>query len=135
MYINMQVVHAFEIMCKPAYANINMHAFEDTICTSAHMHTHPCLAGLHEGEKDKKTQPALPPLAPWMLVREDASHLPFPLFRRRPISIQPLTHLSRTANWAPVYSPQQRNRRRRRCWRRRDEGGLQHLGTIKPKEP
>lgn len=44
---------------------------------------------------------------------KDASRLPFPLFHRRPISTPPLTHLSRMANWAPVYSPQQRNTERK----------------------
>ncbi|KAK9522537.1 hypothetical protein VZT92_018991 [Zoarces viviparus] len=60
--------------------------------------------------EDKKTEPGLPPLARGCWEEMPlASRLPFPLVHRRPISTQPLTHLSRMANWAPVYSPQQSN--------------------------
>lgn len=52
---------------------------------------------------------------------------PISLVHRRPISMQPLTHLSRMANWTPVYSLQRRNT----GWG--DERDLQHLGPINPK--
>lgn len=89
------------------------------MCTSAHT-LHPSasvfLSSLHPGPSQILVRPL------WPLGREDASRLPVPLFHRRPIPTQPLTRLSRTANWAPVNSPLQ-------------GGGGLTSGKHQPEEP
>lgn len=67
---------------------------------------------------------------------ENASHLPFPLVHRRPISTQSLTHLSRMANWAPVYSPQQWNSEGKEGWRGpTTSGNYQAKRALDPEIP
>lgn len=98
--------HVHTCICVQVHTYIHRHTIHTSAHTHTHTHTSVTLCDSLRWREDKKTQPGLPPLA---CGGEDAPHLPFPLFHRRPISTQPLTHLSRMANGAPVYSPQQRN--------------------------
>lgn len=75
------------------------------------------------------------PLWPVAVLREGCPWPPISLFHRRPISTQPLTHLSHTANWAPVYSPQKRALKGKKCGGRETSGNHQVRRALDPAIP